>query len=104
MIIEQRTYTVFPGKVPEYLALYEREGMRVQTRHLPKMLGYFFAETGELNQIVHMWGYEDLAHRTACRAELVADPEWQAVLQKLFALLVRMESKILIPSAFSPIR
>lgn len=104
MIIEQRTYTVHPGKVPEYLALYEKEGLSVQTRHLPKMLGYFYTEIGDLNQIIHMWGYETLDHRTECRAKLVADPDWQALLNKLFTMLVKMETKILIPSNFSPIR
>ena len=34
MIVEQRTYTLYPGKTPEYLRLYESEGMAIQTRIL----------------------------------------------------------------------
>ena len=32
MIVEQRTYTIYPGKTPEYLRLYESEGMPIQTK------------------------------------------------------------------------
>ena len=58
MIVEQRTYTLHPGKVPEYLRLYQAEGMAIQTRILGRMVGYFTTEIGPLNQIVHMWGYD----------------------------------------------
>jgi NIPSNAP len=104
VIIEQRTYMVKPGAVPAYLEIYKNEGLAVQTRHLPRMLGYFFSEVGALNQIVHMWGYADLEERTRCRAALVADPEWQKTLKKLLELIVNMENKILLPADFSPIK
>jgi len=104
MLVEQRTYILHPGKVSEYLSLYEREGLKVQTRHLPRLVGYFHTEIGELNQIVHMWAYRDLGERTTCREALAADPDWKAVLSKLVLLIDHMETKILVPAPFSPIR
>ena len=35
MIIEKRTYTFHPGKVAEFLKLYEAEGLQIHTRYLP---------------------------------------------------------------------
>ncbi|MFL9903613.1 NIPSNAP family protein [Paraburkholderia fungorum] len=104
MIVEQRTYTVKPGAVPVYLDLYLREAMEVQKKHLPQMVGYFSTDIGPLNQIIHMWGYADLNERTRCRAALYEDPVWQAVAKKLFELIEAMETKILVPTAFSPIK
>lgn len=100
MIIEKRTYTLKIGKVNDYLALYRAEGLEPQTRHLGQPFGYYFSETGELNQIVHMWAYADANDRTARRAALYADTEWRQVVPKLFELIERMESVILNPAFF----
>jgi hypothetical protein len=78
--------------------------MEVQKKHLPQMVGYFSTEIGPLNQIIHMWGYADLNERARCRAALYADPAWQAVLKTLLGMIESMETKILVPTAFSPIQ
>jgi hypothetical protein len=104
MLVEHRTYTLHPGKVPVFLGLYEAEGIKIQTRILGRMIGYFTTEIGPLNQIIHMWGYEDLVDRAKRRAELMADPGFQAFGAKIQPLILTMENKILIPTAFSPIR
>jgi hypothetical protein len=69
MIVEQRTYTLHPGKTPEYLRLYESEGMAIQTRILGRMVGYFTTEIGPLNQVIHMWGYDTFEERAKRRAD-----------------------------------
>jgi hypothetical protein len=37
---------------------------------------FWHTEIGPLNQIVHVWGYEDLGERTRIRAEAGADANW----------------------------
>jgi hypothetical protein len=102
MIVEERIYTLHPGQVPEYLRLYEAEGLEIQRAILGRMVGYFSTEVGPLNQIVHLWAYRDLAERTERRARLGADPGWQAYVTKIRQLIVHQENKLLIAAAFSP--
>ena len=104
MIVEERIYTLEAGKVPEYLRLYEQEGLAIQTRILGNLIGYFSSEIGDLNLVVHMWGYASFEERTRRRAELLADPGWQAYVVKVLPFLLRMENRILVPAPFSPIR
>lgn len=104
MIVEQRTYTLHPGKLQEMLDVYTAEGMESHRRVLGNQLGYFYTEIGPLNQVVHMYGYESLDDRARRRAELAADPNWQAYLKKGVTYFQDMETKILLPTAFSPIR
>jgi hypothetical protein len=59
-------------------------------------------ERGNVNEIVHMWGYTDLADRTKRRAAMAADPAWQAYLQKSREYMKTMNNKILVPTTFSP--
>lgn len=101
MIVEKRVYTLKAGKTGEYLALYQAEGLLVQTRHLGMLLGYYSADVGSLNQIIHMWGYQDMNERAARRAALYADPDWQRVVSRLFAMIERMENSILTPAPFA---
>ena len=100
MIVEQRIYTIKAGRVPEYLALYQTEGFEVQSRHLGNPVGYYSSDIGELNQIIHMWQYDDLDDRQRRRTALLADPAWNSVVVKLYAMIERMENKILVPAPF----
>lgn len=100
MIIEKRTYTLRVGRVPEYLRLYEAEGYAIQTRHLGFPVGYYYSETGMLNQIIHIWQYEDATDRQRRRAELYSDPDWQDVVKKFFDLIETMETQLLSPAPF----
>ena len=98
MLVEQRTYTTHPGKWRDYLMLYEAQGLEVQRRILGRMVGYYYSEIGGLNQIVHLWAYEDLNERAARRAELMADADWRAYVVNMLPLLQNQESKILVPA------
>ena len=53
MIVEERCYTVKPGTVQLYYQDYNPRGLKIQTRILGNLIGYFHTEIGELNQIVH---------------------------------------------------
>jgi hypothetical protein len=105
MIVDIRTYTAYPGKTNAYLALYEAEGFPTQVKHLGKPIGYFVSEIGELNQIVHMWGYESMADREKKRAAMYADPAWQAYLKKSAeaGYIMHQENKIVKSTSFSPL-
>jgi len=100
MFVEERIYTLYTGKVPEYLKLYTEEGMAIQTRYLPAMVGYYTTEVGTLNVVVHMWGYEDLKQRSELRAKMQGDPGWQAYVKKIQPLIQHQESRILNPTGF----
>ena len=103
MIVEKRTYTFHPGRVQEFLALYEKEGLPLHTKYLP-LLGYFVSDIGTLNQVITMWGYQSMAERDEKRAALYSDPEWIAFGPKTTPFIQKMETMIMKPTSFSPIR
>jgi hypothetical protein len=102
MIVEERIYTLHAGQAPEYLRLYEAEGLEIQRAILGRMVGYFSTEVGPLNQIVHLWAYRDLGERTERRARLGADPGWQRYVKRIRPLIAHQENKLLVPAPFSP--
>lgn len=103
MIVEQRTYDFQPGTLPEFFRLYEETGAReMQQRILGHLMGYYVSEIGQLNQTVHLWRYVSLDDRAERRAALMAEGEWRNFLAQVTPMIQRQESKILLPTAFSP--
>ncbi len=84
--------------------LYGEEGSPIQQRILGNLIGAFTVDVGALSSIVQLWGYDSYAERERRRAELQADPGWQSLLTRLTPLIHTQENRILVPTAFSPIR
>jgi len=104
VIVEERTYHVFTGKLAEAVRLYAEEGTDLQQRILGNLIGAFTVDIGDLSSIVQLWGYDDFAERERRRAQLQADATWKAFLTRLTPLIHTQKSRILVPTSFSPIR
>ena len=104
MIVEQRDYHVFTGKLVELVRLYEEEGIALQQEYLGGLIGVFTTDIGALSTYTSMWGYDNFAERERRRAKLQADDKWKAFLGKIQPLIHTQQNRILIPTSFSPIR
>jgi len=104
VIVEQRDYHVFTGKLNELVTLYETEGIELQERYLGNLIGAFTTDVGALSTYTSMWGYASYAEREQRRARLQADDAWKAFLGRIQPLIHTQVNRILVPTAFSPIR
>jgi NIPSNAP len=104
MIYEQRTYDVKPGRLAEYLKLFEEVGMPVR-QHYGRLIGFWFTEFGPLSQVVHIWAYESLDQRAALRTELERNTVWtEQFLPRALPMLDRMSAVVLRAAPFSPLK
>ncbi|HUG37812.1 MAG TPA: NIPSNAP family protein, partial [Candidatus Limnocylindrales bacterium] len=86
----------------EFMRLTREVGYPIRHRH-SRCVAYWATEVGELNQAVHLWEYDDFAHRTRVRAALAADSEWQEkFLPAIRPCLLHQVSAVLIPSDVWP--
>jgi hypothetical protein len=104
VIVEQRDYHVFTGKLNELVKLYADEGIELQQRYLGNLLGVFTTDVGALSTYTSMWGYDSYAEREERRARLQADDAWKTFLGKIQPLIHTQQNRILIPTSFSPVR
>ncbi|WP_175719232.1 NIPSNAP family protein [Burkholderia anthina] len=95
MFVEQRTYTLVPGGVAEYLRVYAECGRAPQEQALGTMVGCFTTEVGPLNRLVYLWAFDSLDDRARRRAALLADPAFKLFRGKVRHLLVAQENLIL---------
>ncbi len=103
MIVDMRVYMFRPGRMADWVALYEKEAWPLQKQYLGNCLGWYTAIDGKLHQVVHLWGYESQADREVRRGAMVKDPAWLAFMAKARELdaFVSQENTILSPAAFA---
>lgn len=104
MIYELRTYRLKTGTTPEYIRRVQTQGIEIQKRHLGNLIGYFTTELGPLNQVIHIWAYEDLQDRAKKRARLAADADWVEFLPCIQELIEEMDTRIMTAAPFSPLQ
>ena len=82
MIYEFRTYTLHPRTVPEFL---KRFGDALEPRlKLSKLAAFWYTEIGPLNQVIHVWPYENALERSKIRAEAAKLSTWPPKVQEFF--------------------
>ncbi len=97
MIHEIRTYALKPGSTPQFL---KNTGDMVDKRlEYSPLIGFFYTEVGELNQVVHIWQYEDVNQRAEIRAKVVEDGIWPPNNNDI---ILDQQSEIFIPAPFMP--
>ena len=97
MIFEMRTYLLKPGTVAKAEEAFD---VALPGRaKLSRLAGFWRTEVGTLNQIIHIWPYENTAERDRIRAEAVATKVWPP---RIADFVLDMEAKILHAAPFSP--
>ena len=104
MIIEMRTYLLKPTTLKKFLDIYNNEIRETHVAILGNQIGFFYTELGELNKVVHLYGYDSYEDRDKRRAILVKNKGFNNYLAKVENLIVHMKNEILLPTEFSKIK
>jgi hypothetical protein len=97
MIYEFRTYALHPRTLPEFI---KRFGDALERRlAYSKLAAFWYTEIGPLNQVVHVWPYENALERSKIRAQVVKDGIWPP---QTSAFIAEMKSELLTALPFSP--
>ena len=97
MIYEIRTYTLKPGQTAEYEKRFEAS-LPARFKY-SELAAFWHTDIGPLNQVIHVWPYENLSQRAEVRSRAAREPDWPP---KTNELLVSQECGIYVPAPFSP--
>jgi len=97
MIYEFRTYTLKPRSLAEVEKRYA-EAYEYRKKYSP-LTASWHTEIGPLNEIIHVWGYKDLAERARIRAEAAKDANWPP---KIRDFVLDQNVEVLTPFPFLP--
>jgi hypothetical protein len=97
MIFEVRTYDLKPRTQEEFEKRFG-EAYEKRKKH-SELFAFWHTEIGPLNQVIHVWPYQDLAERDRIRAEAQKDGTWPP---KTGEFILAQRSDIYIPFPMSP--
>jgi hypothetical protein len=97
MFYEVNTWTLKPDTVQQLEARFE-EVLPHRLRY-SELAAFWHTEIGPLNQVIHIWPYENFRQRSEVYARMAKDPNLSA---KMAEFIVSMELEIYIPAPFSP--
>lgn len=93
-IYELRTYSIKPENFSQFMALTE-QNIALRTAHSP-LMGYWTAELGAINQVVHIWEYQSYEERTRVRKQLQQSSEWiESYIKKALPFIQKQENVVL---------
>lgn len=95
-LVDLRTYTIRLRRMGEFLEVFDRLAMPVQLCYLGRPLGIFTSAVGPLNQVVHLWGFDDMGEFQRRHAERDRDPDWPAYLKASADLIVAQENRLIL--------
>jgi hypothetical protein len=101
-IYELRSYRTAPGAVTRWLELFT--GVLEVREKYSKIVGLWWTEAPEVNEVSHIWAYPDLNARMAVRSEMLKDPGWQKFLKDSTGLLEELHSTVMLPAPHSPLK
>jgi len=104
-LYELRTYTLYVGKMAEATKLYQEFGFPALQKggQDKKLVGYFQGDTGMINQLVHLWKFDNDADRRKHWASVFANKDFVEGFAVKFRPLVKsQEVKLLTPAPWGP--
>lgn len=97
MIYEIRTYTLKAGTTAQFEKRWG-ECYPVREKYSP-IIGFFHTDFGPLNEVIHIWPYQDLEERARIRAEANKEPLWPP---DCADLITNQKVEVVTPFPFSP--
>ncbi|MBS87442.1 MULTISPECIES: NIPSNAP family protein [Sphingobium] len=94
-LVDLRVYTIRPRRMADFIDVWDRLGMPVQMRYFDPPIGMFTGAVGTLNQLVHLWGFDDMGDFERRHAARDKDAGWPAYLEASVDLVVAQETRLI---------
>ena len=103
MIYDFRMYTLKPGATPDYRAGVKEVGLPIRQNHDVALSGWYWSDIGALNQVVHIWAFDNVKHMEEAKGAVAADPEWGgAYLPRVRGVIQAQNTYLMKTTEFGP--
>ena len=103
-IFELRTYTLHVGKLGQAIQIYNELGWPALKKYNENIVKYFIGDVGALNQIIHVWQFEDDNNRRELWKTIYADKDFIKFASEFRPLVLSQENKLMTAAPWTPVK
>jgi hypothetical protein len=101
-VYELRSYRAHYQQAPKWVGHFK--AVLPARQEYSRLVGLWTGDVGPLNQVTHLWAYDDLNQRADVRARVMQDPRWKDYLASSLPLLAEQHAVVLVPTDYSPLK
>ena len=101
-IFELRTYTLHVGKLSKAIEVYQDLGWPALQKYKKNIIRYYIGDVGALNQIIHVWQFEDDNARRELWKIIYNDKDFMKFATEFRPLVLTQENKLMTAAPWSP--
>ena len=101
-IFELRTYTLHVGKLSKAIEIYKDLGWPALQKYKKNIIRYYIGDVGALNQIIHIWQFEDDNARRELWKIIYKDKDFIKFASEFRPLVLTQENKLMTAAPWTP--
>ena len=104
MIYLEASARVVPGKMNEFMEVFEKELLPVSNKLGRKLVAQWRTTIGTLDEITDLWAYDDLNHMQRFQEARGKSPEFTKAFEHLKSLIAHETSRLMVPTPLSSMK
>jgi len=104
MIYLEASLRVVPGKMNEFMEVFEREFLPASNKLGRKLIAQWHTTIGTLDEITDLWVYDDLTHMQRFQEARAKSPEFTKASDHLRSLIAHETTRLMVPTPLSSMK
>ncbi|MDO8687045.1 MAG: NIPSNAP family protein [Dehalococcoidales bacterium] len=104
MIYVEASIRVVPGKMNEFMEVFEKEFLPSSNKLGRKLVAQWRTTIGTLDEITDLWAYDDLTHMQRFQEAKAKSPEFTKASEHLRALIAFETTRLMVPTPLSSMK
>ena len=104
MIYLEASLRVVPGKMAEFMEVFEKEILPLTNKFGRKLLAQWTTSIGTIDEVTDLWVYDDLSHMQRFNEARAKSPEFTRASEHVRPLIAYETTRLLIPTKLSQLK
>jgi hypothetical protein len=104
MIYLEASLRVVPGKMNEFMEVFEKEFLPASNKLGRKLIAQWSTTIGTLDEVIDLWAYNDLTHMQRLQEARTKSPEFIKASDHLRSLIAYEATRLMAPTSLSSMK